>query len=83
MLAKLWRLGEVQENLAMGKMPHTATYKFHKVKVTLKNGTSFVDRFLERTRNKRVIFYDHECMAGDIKSFTPYHAESHGKHKRV
>lgn len=64
------------------KMPHTATYKGHKVKVTLWTGETFIDRFINRTKNKRVIFENRIVRSGDIKSFVPYHAENHGNHER-
>lgn len=53
-----------------------------KVKVTLKSGEVFIDRFMDRIRNKRVIFATRTVRAGDIKSFVPFHAENHGTLKR-
>lgn len=66
----------------MGKLPHTATYKGKRVKVVLHSGEMFIDKFVERTKNKRVVFENHMVRAGDIKSFTPYHALNHGTHER-
>ncbi len=60
----------------MGRTPHTATYRGHWVKVKLKSGEEFTDQFIERTKNKRVIFKDHQVRQGDIKSFVPWGSNS-------
>lgn len=63
-------------------MPHTATYKYHKVKVRLKSGEWFVDRFLDR-KSTVIIFQNRRVRRGDIVAFIPYHGENHGQHKRI
>lgn len=60
----------------MGKTPHTATYRGHWVKVKLRSGEKFVDQFIERTKNGRVIFKDHTVRQGDIKAFVPWGSNS-------
>lgn len=66
----------------MGKTPHTATYKGHWVKVKLRSGEEFTDQFIERTKNKRVIFKDREVRQGDIKSFVPWGSNSPNANKK-
>ena len=66
--------------MARRRTPHTATYKFHKVKLTLRAGETLVDRFIDRKSNY-VIFKERTVRKGDIKSFVPYHADNHGKHR--
>lgn len=66
----------------MGKTPHTATYKGHWVKVKLRSGEEFTDQFIERTKNKRVIFKDREVRQGDIKSFVPWGSNSLNVNKK-
>lgn len=62
------------------RTPHTATYKFHKVKVTLHSGETFIDRFIDRKSNY-VLFKTRKVRKGDIRSFVPFHAENHGGHR--
>lgn len=42
----------------------------------LRSGEEFVDQFIERTKNKRVIFKNHTTRQGDIKSFVPWGSNS-------
>lgn len=66
----------------MARLPHTATAKGRMVKVTLLTGEIFYARFMDRTKNKRVIFDTRTVRAGDIKSFVASHALSHGNQRR-
>lgn len=57
------------------KTPHTAINRGKKVRVELKDGTVFIDRFLNRTRGKVCEFAERgRVPAGDIKAFSPYRA---------
>lgn len=57
------------------KTPHTAIQRGKKVRVKLKDGTVFVDRFVNRTSGKMVEFEHHgRISAGNIVSFSPYRA---------
>ena len=49
---------------------HTATYRGLRVYVELRDGTAFLDRFVERTRSKFLIFEEHRVRVADIRSFT-------------
>lgn len=51
----------------MGK--HTATYRGVWVKVRLRNGSTFYDRFVERTSSKRLIFDHHEVHVRRVEAF--------------
>lgn len=66
--------------MARARTPHTATHRFHKVKVVLRSGEVFIGRFLDRKSNY-VIFKERTVRKGDIKSFVPFHADNHGKHR--
>lgn len=57
------------------RSPHTATHKHKRVKVVLADGTTFIDRFMDRTP-KWVFFKERGKMRrGDIKAFTVYKGE--------
>jgi len=57
------------------KTPHTAISRGKRVRVELKSGEVFVDRFLNRTRGKICEFEERgRVAAGDIKAFSPYRA---------
>lgn len=56
----------------MGKTPHTATQRGKLCRVKLKDGTVFIDRFVDRTSGKRVIFATRTVSAGDIQSMSDY-----------
>lgn len=56
----------------MGKTPHTITQRGKWCRVKLKDGTVFLDQFVERTAGKRVIFTEHSVPAGDIQSMSDY-----------
>lgn len=63
------------------KTPHTATYMHHMVKVRLKSGEIFFDRFIDR-KSGVVIFKTRKVRKADIVAFTPYHANNHGTANR-
>ena len=50
------------------RTPHTAVKRGKRVKVVLKNGETFVDKFVERT-SRYVTFETRKVLKGDIKSF--------------
>lgn len=53
------------------KTPHTMTARGRTVRVTLRSGETFIDKFVERTRKKVLIFESgRRVPAGDIKSFS-------------
>jgi len=53
------------------KHPHTITYPGKRVRVVLKDGTSFVAKFRERTQGKVLKFDDHPPVkAGDVRAFS-------------
>ena len=55
------------------KTPHTATHRGKRVRVELKNGEVFVDKFVNRTRGKIVEFeLRGRVPAGDIKAFSHF-----------
>lgn len=57
------------------KTPHTAIRRGKRVRVELKNGEVFVDKFINRTRGKICEFeLRGRVPAGDIKAFSPYRA---------
>jgi hypothetical protein len=57
------------------KTPHTAINRGKRVRVELKDGTVFVDRFLDRTRGKVCVFEQRgRVRVGDSKAFSPYRA---------
>jgi hypothetical protein len=55
----------------MGRLlPHTACARGTKVRVTLKDGRTFIDKFLERTPGKWLLFATHGCVrAGTVNQF--------------
>lgn len=61
---------------------HTATYKGRWVWVKLVSGETFIDQFITRTKNKRVIFKGRIVRQGDIKSFNPNGSNSPNSDKR-
>lgn len=55
------------------KTPHTATRRGKRVRVELRNGEVFIDRFHDRTAGKWVEFETHaRVRQGDIKAFSHY-----------
>lgn len=53
------------------KTPHTVTGRNRMVRVVLRDGTVFEDRFVERTAKKVLIFKSgRRVPAGDVKSFS-------------
>jgi hypothetical protein len=53
------------------KTPHTITARGRHVRVTLKTGETFEDRFVERTRKRVLVFGSGRRVAvGDVKSFS-------------
>lgn len=50
------------------RTPHTATYKGKRVKVVLKDGTEFIDRFKD-SKSKYVMFDRRTVKRSDIKKF--------------
>lgn len=61
----------------MAKLPHTCTYRNHKVTIVLKNGQIILDRFKERPKCKRWIVLKNygRISLNNIKSFTPFRKE--------
>jgi hypothetical protein len=52
-------------------MGHTATFRGRTVFVILKTGERFTDKFIDRTRNRTVVFEARGRMpAGDIRSMS-------------
>jgi hypothetical protein len=53
------------------KTPHTQTRRGKTVRVALKDGSVFEDKFVERTRKKVLVFESGRRVAcGDVKSFS-------------
>jgi len=50
------------------RTPHTAVKKGKRVKVILKSGEVFVDKFIDR-KSRYVAFETRKVLKGDIKSF--------------
>lgn len=67
------------------KTPHTMTARNRKVRVTLKTGETFEDRFVERTRKKVLVFKSgRRVPAGDVRSFSDLKPQQEiSKHRRV
>jgi len=62
------------------KTPHTATYRMHKVYVTLKSGEEFTDRFIER-KGRFVYFQNRPRIhRSQIDKFVCFHAENFRSH---
>lgn len=53
------------------KMPHTHAPRGKRIRVVLKSGEEFVDKFIERLPHE-VIFAERIVATADIKSFTIY-----------
>jgi hypothetical protein len=52
--------------------------------VELKDGTVFVDQFIDRTSGKRVIFKNRTVRQGDIKAMSDYRLlQPISRHKRI
>ena len=51
------------------RTPHTAAKKGKRVKVILKSGEEFVDKFIDR-KSRYVTFEKRRVLKGDIKSFS-------------
>ena len=51
--------------------PHTSCRKGKRVTVGLKNGETFIDKFVGR-KGSRVLFENREVIRGQIKSFSIY-----------
>lgn len=62
----------------MGRTPHTSAPRGKRIHVTLKDGTKFIDKFIERTPN-HVVFENRRVWAGDIKAFKIYKEINHEK----
>lgn len=67
------------------KTPHTITRRGKTVRVALKNGEVFEDKFIERTAKKVLIFESgRRVKAGDVKSFSDRRLlQSVSSHRRV
>jgi hypothetical protein len=53
------------------KHPHTMTARGRTVRVELKSGEVFEDKFMERTAKKMLVFASgRRVRAGDVKSFS-------------
>ena len=56
------------------KTPHSATYRGRRVFIKLMDGTSFIDRFQDRT-DKFIVLKEHgRIYKRDLKSFSDYKA---------
>jgi len=55
--------------MARQRTPHTSCARGKRVRVTLRSGGSFVDRFIEKT-SRSVVFENRKVDRSDIKSFT-------------
>lgn len=66
------------------KTPHTATFRGKRVRVVLKTGETFIDRFITRTPGKWVEFQQHgRVRSGDIKAFSNYRSlQQVGAHRK-
>lgn len=58
------------------RTPHTSCPRGKRVRVVLKDGTEFVDKFMEHTAGHLVIFAAHQVRQGDIKIFTILRAKA-------
>jgi len=68
----------------VGNTPHTATHRGRKCRVELKDGTVFIDQFIDRTSGKRVIFKNRTVRQGDIKAMSDYRLlQPISGHKRI
>ncbi len=56
----------------MPRQPHTACYRGKRVRVKLKSGEVFVDKFHDRTKSFVVFQSGREVKKGDIVSFSFY-----------
>lgn len=66
------------------KTPHTQTRRGKRVRVELKSGEVFVDKFLERTRKKLLIFEGRTVRVGDVKAFSDVKAQQEvSRHRRL
>jgi len=55
------------------KTPHTMTARGKRVRVTLLTGETFIDKFLERTPKKVLVFASgRRVRCGDVKSFSDH-----------
>ncbi len=55
------------------RTPHTYTNRGKRVRVQLRTGEVFIDKFLERTKKKILIFESgRRVRQGDIKSFSDH-----------
>jgi hypothetical protein len=50
------------------RTPHTAVKKGKRAKVVLKNGETFIDKFIDR-KSRYVTFETRRVLKGEIKSF--------------
>jgi hypothetical protein len=57
-------------------MPHTHAPRGKRIRVVLKDGSVFVDKFIER-RAHDVVFAERTVRAGLIKSFTIWRTPPH------
>lgn len=66
------------------KTPHTVTARGKKVRVELRTGEVFEDRFIERTRKKILIFASgRRVPAGEVKAFSDWRPmQSISKHRK-
>lgn len=51
--------------------PHTAAHRGKRIRVTLKDGTTFIDKFVERV-GKTIIFEKHKVEKSNITAFSIY-----------
>lgn len=53
------------------RTPHTSCRKGKRVRVVMKDGTIFIDKFVEQT-GKFNIFEGHKVRTGEIRAFSIY-----------
>lgn len=51
------------------RLPHTNVARGKKVLVVLRSGEQFEDRFIERTKNKRLVFEGRTIPVGEVRQF--------------
>ncbi len=51
------------------KTPHTSAKQGKRIKVVMKDGTIFIDKYLGK-KSTKVMFDNHTVVRGNIKSFT-------------
>ena len=66
-----------EEGVKMG-CPHTTFYRGKKVRVCLKDGTDFIDKY-QSTNRRCITFKEHIVQRDFIKSITIYKEQNHDR----